>query len=56
MWKKESKNPFQRSVFDEGWETVEIKSGVKQVILEKEEKEGKKDNERPKDNKCIPKQ
>lgn len=55
MWKKESKNPFEKSVFDEGWEVIEIKSGVKQEILEKEE-EGKKDNEQPKDNKRISKQ
>lgn len=55
MWKKESKNPFDKSVFDEGWEAVEIKSGVKQVILEKDKK-GEKKNERPKDNKRISKQ
>ena len=35
---KKPKNPFEKSVFDEGWEVVEIKSGVKQVIIEKEEK------------------
>ena len=55
MWKKESKNPFEKSVFDEDWEVVEIKFGVKQEILEKD-KEGKEKNERPKDNKRISKQ
>jgi len=54
MWKKESKNPFDKSVFDEGWETVEIKSGAKQEILEKDNK-GEEKNERPKDNKRISK-
>lgn len=41
---KKPKNPFEKSVFDEGWEVVEIKSGVKQIIIEKEEKENVESN------------
>lgn len=43
--KNKTNNPFEKSVFDEGWEVVEIKSGVKQILIEKEEKkDGKSDN------------
>jgi hypothetical protein len=52
MWKKETRNPFEKGVFDEGWEEVEIKQGVKQVVIEKEEE--KKDGS-AKDNKRISK-
>ena len=41
------KNPFQNAVKDEGWEIVEIKTGVKQIKIEKEEsKDGKTDSNR----------
>jgi len=32
-----SKNPFENAVIDEGWEVIEIKHGVKQIIIEEEE-------------------
>lgn len=52
MWKKETRNPFAKGVFDEGWEEVEIKQGVKQVVIEKEEE---KKNDSTTDNKRISK-
>jgi hypothetical protein len=46
QWK--TKNPFEKAVVDEGWEIVEIKSGVKQIKIEKKtgEKDGKSNSNR----------
>lgn len=46
-WISNVKNPFENAVKDEEWEVVEIKTGVKQVKIEKEEVEdGKTDSNR----------
>lgn len=47
QWVSNTKNPFQEAVKDEEWEIVEIKTGVKQIKIEKEEpKDGKTDSNR----------
>ena len=49
-----SKNPFDKAILDEGWEVIEIKTGVKQILIEKEKKD--KENGKTKDNRNVSKQ
>ena len=49
-----SKNPFEKAVLDEEWEVVEIKTGVKQIVIEKENKD--KDNGKTSDNRNVSEQ
>jgi len=40
-----SKNPFSKFVVDEGWEEIQIKSGVKQINEELEERKNEQSND-----------